>query len=58
MWLLAVPDGIPRTRCVAFLARPGSSRFTVSEVARVESLMALHRTLADGNAHRAHPARS
>ena len=28
MWLLAVPDGQPQTRRIAFLARPGSLRFT------------------------------
>jgi len=56
MWLLAVPDGQPLTRSIAFLARPGSLRFTASEVARVDALMALHRTLADGTARREHPA--
>jgi hypothetical protein len=56
MWLLAVPDGQPRTRCIAFLARSGSLRFTTSEVARVHALMKLHRTLADAGAHREHPA--
>ena len=35
---------------------PGSLRFTASEVARVDALMALHRTLADGTARREHPA--
>jgi hypothetical protein len=55
-WLLAAPDGQPQTRCIAFLARPGSLRFTASEVARVEALMSLHRTLADGSSKRAHPA--
>jgi hypothetical protein len=57
MWLLAVPDGQPQTRCIAFLARPGSLRFTASEVARVDGLVALHRTLADGRARRDHPTR-
>jgi ACT domain len=56
MWLLAVPDGQPQSRCIAFLARPGSLRYTASEVARVETLMALHRTLIDGSARREHPA--
>jgi hypothetical protein len=56
MWLLAVPDGQSHTRSIAFLARPGSLRFTASEVARVDALMALHRTLADGIARREHPA--
>jgi hypothetical protein len=56
MWLLAVPDGQPHTRNIAFLSRPGSLRFTASEVARVDALMALHRTLADGVARRDHPA--
>ncbi len=56
MWLLAVPDGQPHTRSIAFLARPGSLRFTASEVARVDALMGLHRTLADGVARREHPA--
>ena len=27
MWLLAVPDGRPQTRSIAFLVRPGSLRF-------------------------------
>jgi hypothetical protein len=49
MWLLAVPDGQPQTRRIAFLARPGSLRFTASEVARVDALMGLHRILADGD---------
>jgi hypothetical protein len=56
MWLLAVPDGQRQARCIAFLARPGSLRFTASEVARVDHLMALHRTLADRAARREHPA--
>jgi hypothetical protein len=56
MWLLAVPDGQPHARCIAFLARPGSLRFTASEVARIDALMALHRALADGTARREHPA--
>jgi hypothetical protein len=55
-WLLAVPDGRPQTRCIAFLARPGSLRFTASEVARVEALVALYRALTDGNSRREHPA--
>jgi hypothetical protein len=55
-WLLAVPDGPPGTRSLAFLARPGSLRFTASEVARAAALMALHRTLADRLARHAHPA--
>jgi len=58
MWLLAVPDGQPHTRSIAFLARPGSLRFTASEVARVDALMALHRALTDGIAKREHPAAS
>jgi hypothetical protein len=53
--LLAVPDGRPQTRCIAFLARPGSLRFTASEVARVDALMALYRALTDGT-RREHPA--
>ena len=56
MWLLAVPDGQPQARSIAFLARPGSLRFTASEVARVDALMGLHRTLIDGTARREHPA--
>jgi hypothetical protein len=56
MWLLAVPDGQPQTRSIAFLARPGSLRFTASEVARVDALMGLYRTLTDVNARREHPA--
>ncbi len=56
MWLLAVPDGQPHTRSIAFLARPGSLRFTASEVARIDALMGLSRTLADGIARREHPA--
>jgi ACT domain len=58
MWLLAVPDGHSHTRAVAFLARPGSLRFTASEVARVDALMAIHRSLAEGTARREHPASS
>ena len=58
MWLLAVPDGQPQTRCIAFLARPGSLRFTASEVTRADALMALHRTLADRKPHVEHPAAS
>ena len=57
MWLLAVPDGRPHARCIAFLARPGSLRFTASEVARVDALMSLHRALADGTSRREHPSR-
>ena len=55
MWLLAVPDGRPQTRRIAFLVRPGSLRFTASEVGRVDALMALHRILTDGDARREHP---
>ena len=55
MWLLAVPDGQPQARSIAFLARPGSLRFTASEVARVDALMGLHRTLIDGTARRRAP---
>jgi hypothetical protein len=55
-WLLAVPDGQPNARCIAFLARAGALRFTASEVARVASLMALHRTLSDHASRREHPA--
>jgi hypothetical protein len=58
MWLLAVPDGQPHARSIAFLARPGSLRFTASEVARIDALMRLHRTLNDGTARREHPAAS
>ena len=58
MWLLAVPDGQHQARSIAFLARPGSLRFTASEVARVDALMGLHRILIDGDARREHPARS
>jgi hypothetical protein len=57
MWLLAVPDGRPHARSIAFLARPGSLRFTASEVARVDALMSLHRALADGTSRREHPSR-
>lgn len=46
VWVLAVPDGHPDARLVAFLARPLSLRFTASEVARVEALMALRRQLS------------
>jgi hypothetical protein len=45
VWLLAVPDGHPDTRLVAFLARDLSLRFTASEVARVQALLALRRQL-------------
>jgi hypothetical protein len=55
VWLLAVTDGGYPTRSLAFLARPISLRFTASEVARVDALMALQRTLTDGLARNAHP---
>jgi hypothetical protein len=58
MWLLAVPDAQPHTRAIAFLARPGSLRFTASEVARVDALMTLQRSLSDATARREHPAAS
>jgi ACT domain len=58
MWLLAVPDGQPHPRCIAFLARSGSLRFTASEVARVHALMELHRTVTDASGRREHPAAS
>jgi len=58
MWLLAVPDGQPHARTIAFLVRPASLRFTASEVARVDALMGLHRTLTDTVARREHPAAS
>jgi len=56
MWLLAVPDAHPHARAIAFLARPGSLRFTASEVARVDALVSLHRALNDAGARREHPA--
>jgi hypothetical protein len=56
MWLLAVPDGVPHPRSIAFLARPGSLRFTASEVARVDALMAINRSVAESVARREHPA--
>jgi hypothetical protein len=56
MWLLAVPDGQPHPRCIAFLARPGSLRFTASEVARVDALMAINRSVVESLARREHPA--
>lgn len=43
VWLLAVPDSHLNPQHVAFLARPLSLRFTASEIARVEALMALRR---------------
>ena len=55
-WLLAVPDAQPNARCIAFLARAGALRFTASEVARVASLMALHRSLTDRASRHEHPA--
>jgi hypothetical protein len=58
MWLLAVPDGQPHPRSIAFLVRPGSLRFTASEVARVEALMAINRSLVESIARREHPAAS
>jgi hypothetical protein len=45
VWLLAVPDARESPRAVAFAARPLSLRFTATEVARVEALMALAREL-------------
>jgi hypothetical protein len=58
MWLLAVPDGQAHPRCIAFLARPGSLRFTASEVARVDALMAINRSVVESVARRGHPAAS
>jgi ACT domain len=58
MWLLAVPDAPPHPRCIAFLARPGSLRFTASEVARVDALMAVNRSSIERVARREHPAAS
>jgi hypothetical protein len=55
-WLLAVPDAQPDTRAIAFLARPGSLRFTASEVARIDALVKLHRASSDARARREHPA--
>jgi len=56
MWLLAVPDGHLHPRSIAFLARPGSLRFTASEVARVDALMAISRSLGESIDRREHPA--
>ena len=56
MWLLAVPDALPHPRSIAFLARPGSLRFTASEVARVDALMAINRSAVESTARRGHPA--
>jgi hypothetical protein len=56
MWLLAVPDSQPQPRSIAFLVRPGSLRFTASEVARVDALMTISRCVADGVARHEHPA--
>jgi hypothetical protein len=47
VWLLAVADGAQPTRTIAFLARPVSLRFTTSEVARVDALVAIWRTVAE-----------
>lgn len=47
VWLLAVADGAQPTRTIAFLARPVSLRFTASEVARVDALVAIWRTVAE-----------
>ena len=40
VWLLAVPDRYPDAQRVALLARPLSLRFSATEVARVEVLLA------------------
>jgi hypothetical protein len=56
VWLLAVTDGGQPTRSLAFLARPITLRFTASEVARVDALMVIQRTLTDELARRTHPA--
>ena len=47
VWLLAVADGAQPTGSIAFLARPVSLRFTASEVARVDALVAIWRTVAE-----------
>jgi hypothetical protein len=47
VWLLAVPDGGMEAKVVAFAVRPLALRFTTSEIARVEALLALHSVLAD-----------
>ena len=47
VWVLAVADGGQPTRSIAFLARPMSLRFTASEVARVDALVTIWRTVAD-----------
>ena len=45
VWLLAVPDADLMPEMVAFAARPVALRFTASEIARVEALLALRRQL-------------
>ena len=45
VWLLAVPDADLMPEMVAFAARPADLRFTASEIARVEALLALRRQL-------------
>jgi hypothetical protein len=47
VWLLAVPDGGMEAKVVAFAVRPLALRFTTSEIARVEALLALHSVLED-----------
>ena len=47
VWLLAVPDGRLDVGLVAFATRPIALRFTTSEIARVEALLALHAVLGD-----------
>jgi hypothetical protein len=45
MCILAVPDGDLLARVVAFAVRPVGQQFTASEIARIEALLLLYRTL-------------
>jgi hypothetical protein len=45
-WVMAVPDGHLDAEIVAFAARPLAVRFSSSELARVEALLALRRQVA------------
>ena len=45
MCILAVPDGDLLARIVAFAVRPIGQQFTASEIARIEALLLLYRTL-------------
>lgn len=45
-WLLVTPDHATDASTVAFVARLRPHRFTATEVARAQALLALHRELS------------